>query len=61
MQTEKGKSPHVVEIWTFFLQLDRLKTKMTAIKNKEHLTTIIRISQSPSSEKKGHVFEKNQV
>lgn len=45
----------------FFYSFDRLKTKMTAIKNKEHLTTIIKISQSPSSEKKGHVFEKNQV
>lgn len=30
---------------------------MTAIKNKEHLI-IIRISQSLSPEKKGHVFEK---
>lgn len=42
----------------FFYSFDRLKTKMTAIKNKEHLTTIIRISQSPSSEKKRRVFEK---
>lgn len=37
MQTEKGKSAHGFEIWTFFYNFDRLKTKMTAIKNKEHL------------------------
>lgn len=42
----------------FFYSFDRLKTKMTAIKNKEHI--IIRISQSLSPEKKGHVFKKKK-